>query len=166
MKHMQHTSETHKTYRCNMCSSTCCTIMEARSRGARHRHRARGRPRSTGRWIASGWIVAWREHEARAKVRDARRRAGVSVPSFARGTRSGARDTRLDVPVLSFGTRHEDTQRKVRAQTHRLVKYPSYMGQIQRAEEVRRTSSKLRIIPENNLSQNNGPCSERNSRQQ
>jgi hypothetical protein len=110
MKHMQHTSETHKTYRCNMCSSTCCTIMEARSRGARHRHRARGRPRSTGRWIASGWIVAWREHEARAKVRDARRRAGVSVPSFARGTRSGARDTRLDVPVLSFGTRHEDTQ--------------------------------------------------------
>ena len=30
MKHMQHTSKIHKTYGCNMCSSTCCPPMEAR----------------------------------------------------------------------------------------------------------------------------------------
>jgi hypothetical protein len=94
MKHMQHISKTHKTCSCNMCSSTCCTTMEARSHGARRRRGARGRP-----WSTHGWITAWREprgarrearrvrlvlwHEARGvRAHEARGAgAGASVPS-------------------------------------------------------------------------------------
>jgi hypothetical protein len=38
---MQHTSETHETHYCNVCSSTCCRLMEARWREDRRRRRAR-----------------------------------------------------------------------------------------------------------------------------
>ena len=99
--HMQHTSETHKTYGCNMCSSTCSTIIEARSSGARRRCGARSRPRPTG---ADG---SW--HNGRHEER------GQAHPShpLARGTRRGGvtRGIGADASVPSFGVGARDARR-------------------------------------------------------
>jgi hypothetical protein len=66
MKHNQHTYETHETYGCKVCSSTCCRPIEASWRGAEERSVRH----EQGTW---GARRGWREARAGCAARGARR---------------------------------------------------------------------------------------------
>jgi hypothetical protein len=93
---MQHTSERHEMYCCDMCSSTCYTTMKAHSSGARRRRGAQGRPRSTGARMDRGTAG-----DTRRAMWGTRCGVGTSVPSF------GARHE-------AWGARREAQSRRVR----------------------------------------------------
>jgi hypothetical protein len=92
MKHMQHTSEMHKTYRCNMCSSTHYRPMEDSWRDAGERSVRRGW--RTTRAGARGARRGHAQREARARC-------------VSRGTRRGARAARGGSSARRRGARRD-----------------------------------------------------------